>query len=66
MRGLDNRWRKSSRSNNVGSCVEVRLADATIEVRDTKNLGDGPVLRFEADEWAAFTREIRGGGLSRA
>ena len=48
------RWRKSSRSNNGGNCVEVaRLDGETIGVRDSKN-PDGPVLRFTPAEWAAF------------
>ena len=47
-------WRKSSRSNAGGNCVEVaRLDDETIGVRDSKN-PDGVVLRFTRAEWAAF------------
>lgn len=47
-------WYKSSRSDGAKACVEVRHdADATL-VRDTKDLGAGPILRFPADAWSEF------------
>ncbi len=47
-------WRKSTRSgSNGGQCVEVRRQDETIQVRDSKD-PTGPILRFNAKEWAAF------------
>lgn len=49
---LDATWRTSSRSGDNGACVEVRAAGA-VEVRDSKDR-TGPVLRFDATEWAAF------------
>lgn len=58
-------WRKSSRSGNGGGsdCVEVAdLADGTRAVRDSKDR-HGPVLRFTAGEWAAFTTWVRDGEL---
>jgi len=50
------RWRKSSRSNGTGGdCVEVAdLDDGSRAVRDTKHHGNGPVLVFTPNEWAAF------------
>jgi hypothetical protein len=55
-------WRKSSYSNGGGdNCVEVgawRTAD-TVLVRDTKNNGEGPVLRVPAQTWRTFTIAIR-------
>lgn len=51
---LDNQWRKGTRSYQSGSCVEVRVVDSAVEVRHSKNL-NGPVLRFNFAEWAAFT-----------
>ena len=47
-------WIKSRRSADQGSCVEMRYADGLIEVRDTKDGGNGPVLRFTLDEYAAW------------
>lgn len=47
-------WRKSSRSNDGGQCVEVRLADGGPQVRDSK-LGDtSPIFGLSLDDFAAF------------
>ena len=47
-------WRKSSRSGDLGACVEVALARGIVGVRDSKDPG-GPVLVFPAGAWSAFT-----------
>jgi hypothetical protein len=48
-------WIKASKSGgNGGSCVEVRHHNDMIEVRDTKDAGNGPILRFATAEWDAF------------
>ncbi len=48
-------WIKARKSGtNGGSCVEARRHAGMIEVRDTKDRGAGPVLRFTAAEWDAF------------
>lgn len=48
------RWRKSSRSNQDGNCVEVatNLGDV-VGVRDSKDSG-GPVLVVDAYSWRLF------------
>jgi hypothetical protein len=55
-------WKKSSRSGaNQGSCVEVRRCEGTIQVRDTKDNGSGPILNFTPAEWQAFVNGVHGG-----
>lgn len=54
-------WRKSTRSNDEGACVEVAmLGTGGALVRDSKNPA-GSVLEFSAREWAAFTAGVRDG-----
>jgi hypothetical protein len=50
----DTEWTKASRSSNGGQCVEVRRHADLIEVRDSKDHGNGPSLRFTAAEFDAF------------
>jgi hypothetical protein len=49
-----NVWRKAKASSNNGGCVEVKMTDSEIRVRDTKADGAGPELVFTPLEWAAF------------
>ena len=51
-------WRKSTRSQNTTSCVEVAHTGL---VRDSKNAG-GPILRVDLDSMVAA---IRAGHLDR-
>lgn len=53
-------WRKATASNNDGNCVEVAHVADLVGVRDSKDR-QGPVLRFTAAEWAAFTAGVRAG-----
>jgi hypothetical protein len=46
-------WRKSTRSQQSGQCVELARIDGIIGVRDSKK-PDGPVLVFTVEEFAAF------------
>lgn len=46
-------WRKSTRSQNNGACLEVARVGDAIGVRDSKN-PDGPVLVFTLREFDAF------------
>ena len=47
-------WVKASRSGQEGSCVEQRRHGDAIEVRDSKDQGTGPILRFTEAEFAAW------------
>ncbi|MFJ7907282.1 DUF397 domain-containing protein [Kitasatospora sp. NPDC096204] len=52
-------WRKSSHSNNGGTCVEVDDAHPG-RVRDSKD-PNGPILAFPVEAWASFVVAVRGG-----
>lgn len=55
-------WRKSSRSGTAtDNCVEVATAGTVVGVRDSKDRGAGPVLRFEAPAWSDFVAAVRVG-----
>lgn len=48
---LNNEW---VRCDNSGpNCVEVRLHNEMVEVRDSKD-ANSPILSFNASEWTAF------------
>jgi hypothetical protein len=52
-------WRKSSYSGgNGGECVEVGDGQNVIAVRDTKDR-TGPQLRFSANEWRRFAKQVK-------
>jgi hypothetical protein len=61
---LNTAWRKSTRSNADGSCVEVRREQDEVHVRDTKNQR-GPVLSFTTDSWREFVAEVQNGHFDR-
>lgn len=47
-------WYKSSRSDGASACLEVCHSPGTTLIRDTKDVGRGPILEFPADVWSAF------------
>lgn len=56
----ETRWRKSTYSSNGGaSCVEVGQATRLVAVRDTKQNGTGPVLRFSPAAWQKFADQVK-------
>jgi hypothetical protein len=56
----DLKWRKASYSSNGGAtCVEVAEHADRVLVRDTKDHGHGPVLRFSPDAWRRFTGRVK-------
>lgn len=46
-------WRKSTKSQSNGACVEVAALTSAIAVRDSKDPA-GPALSFERTAWSAF------------
>ncbi|MCM4078290.1 DUF397 domain-containing protein [Paractinoplanes hotanensis] len=46
-------WRKSTKSQQSGQCVELAKVDGAIGVRDSKE-PNGPILVFTVEEIAAF------------
>ncbi|NIL59598.1 DUF397 domain-containing protein [Salinispora arenicola] len=52
-------WRKSTRSNNGGNCVEVAddLA-GKVGLRDSKD-PSGPILTFSPAAWTTFIRATK-------
>lgn len=55
------KWVKASRSGSSGQCVEMRRHEGAVEVRDTKDAGTGPTLRFTPGEFAAWLDGAKGG-----
>ncbi|WP_149264684.1 DUF397 domain-containing protein [Actinomadura sp. K4S16] len=55
-------WRKSTRSGGVddnSSCIEVAsIGGRSVAARDSKD-PDGPVLQFDAHDWAAFLARLK-------
>jgi hypothetical protein len=59
MERLTPTWRKSSYSGNGGAnCVEAGAIPGAILIRDTKDKGRGPVLRFTPAAFAEFTSRL--------
>ncbi|MFE9750885.1 DUF397 domain-containing protein [Saccharothrix saharensis] len=51
-------WRKGSRSNGTGNCVEVAVSADAFRVRDSKNAA-GPVLEFDGRAMAIFLAGVK-------
>jgi hypothetical protein len=56
-------WKKSTRSNGGGNCVEVATPPRAVMVRDSKDQ-QGPVLHFAPAPWATFLKTIKAGAFT--
>lgn len=55
-------WRKSTRSQTNGGCVEAADLHGRVAVRDSKDPA-GPALLLDADSWRSFVDAVRLTGL---
>ncbi|MDR7275841.1 DUF397 domain-containing protein [Catenuloplanes atrovinosus] len=60
-------WLRASACRD-GYCVEVAASPSGTFVRDAKDGGHGPVLRFTAEAWTSFVKSLHGSvdGAGRA
>jgi len=52
-------WRRSSRCSSESACVEVLVEPGHVSLRSTQQRDR--IVRFTADEWAAFAEGVRAG-----
>jgi len=57
------RWKKATKSNPSGNCVEVAVDDS-VHVRNSRNILKD--LTFTKDEWDAFLDGVKKGEFDRA
>lgn len=63
---MDTGWFKSSYSNGGGDqCVEVRVTDGGVGVRDSKAPAGGR-LRADSRAWTAFLAQLSGAATRRS
>lgn len=63
--GVYTGWRKSSYSNDSGNCLEAASTDRFVAIRDTKQGGRGPLLRFTEASWRKFLAQAKSGKAVR-
>jgi hypothetical protein len=56
---LSREWQKSSRSQTQGNCVELRLGETSVQVRDSKLGNASPVLDLDPAAYAVLLAEFK-------
>ncbi|GIG65490.1 DUF397 domain-containing protein [Phytomonospora endophytica] len=51
-------WKKSSRSQQGGQCVEARANTGLFQIRDSK-LADSPILTLTPAEWSGLLATLK-------
>lgn len=60
---VDGAWRRSRRCVGQSHCVEVKVTDAGVAVRNSTS--PGVVLTFDRAEWHDFVRGLKSGEMRR-
>lgn len=55
---MEPKWRKSTKSQSNGQCVEVADLPGAVGVRDSKD-PTGPALAFTPASWKAFVSGLK-------
>lgn len=53
------KWRKSTRSANQGSCVELRSSARGFQVRDSKLGDNSPILNLSGSDLTGLLRNTK-------
>jgi Domain of unknown function (DUF397) len=57
MTALNERWHQPTRTGTSGNCVEARIVDGVVEVRNS-NQPDAGTVRFTRAEWETFLAAV--------
>lgn len=58
-------WHKSSHSAHDNGCVEVKMSDTGVAIRDSK-LADSPMISFSRQQWSRWLHEVVSDELTNA
>ena len=61
----DQSWIKAAASADTGNCIEMRPHTGAVQVRDTKDAGEGPILGFTPSAFASWIGAAKRGEFDR-